>query len=104
MHLQITATLSDLNKLSDEYDLVSNKTNALHNMSEQLLADQNKLSGIGKDCLNLTILYITFCDFMSILILIMLVPPYIKIFYIFKDLHYIFCKLTYSAHSGKAII
>lgn len=64
MHLQITATLSDLNKLSDEYDLVSNKTNALHNMSEQLLADQNKLSGIGKDCLNLTILYILFCDFM----------------------------------------
>ncbi|CAH2236217.1 jg22028 [Pararge aegeria aegeria] len=49
LNSQITATLSDLNKLSDEYNLVSNKTNALHNMSEQLLADQNKLSGIGED-------------------------------------------------------
>lgn len=45
---QISATMSDLNKLSDEYKFVSNKTNALHTMSEQLLADQNKLSGIGK--------------------------------------------------------
>lgn len=40
--------MSDLNKLTEEYQLVSNKTNALHNMSEQLLADQNKLSSIGK--------------------------------------------------------
>lgn len=39
--------MSDLNKLSDEYNLVANKTNALHTMSEQLLADQNKLSAIG---------------------------------------------------------
>ncbi|CAK1601703.1 unnamed protein product [Parnassius mnemosyne] len=46
---QITATMSDLNKLSEEYNLVSNKTNALHNMSEQLLADQTKLSNIGDD-------------------------------------------------------
>ncbi|XP_046966981.1 conserved oligomeric Golgi complex subunit 3 [Vanessa cardui] len=46
---QISSTMSDLNKLSDEYNLVSNKTNALHTMSEQLLADQNKLSGIGDD-------------------------------------------------------
>ncbi|XP_050343086.1 conserved oligomeric Golgi complex subunit 3 [Nymphalis io] len=46
---QITSTMSDLNKLSDEYNLVSNKTNALHTMSEQLLADQNKLSAIGED-------------------------------------------------------
>ncbi|CAH0724595.1 unnamed protein product, partial [Brenthis ino] len=46
---QITATMSDLNKLTDEYNLVSNKTNALHTMSEQLLADQNKLSAIGDD-------------------------------------------------------
>ncbi|XP_045511546.1 conserved oligomeric Golgi complex subunit 3 [Colias croceus] len=44
---QIAATLSNLDKLSDEYNLVSNKTNALHTMSEQLLADQNKLSAIG---------------------------------------------------------
>ncbi|XP_038208025.1 conserved oligomeric Golgi complex subunit 3 [Zerene cesonia] len=44
---QITATLKNLDKLSDEYNLVSNKTNALHTMSEQLLADQNKLSAIG---------------------------------------------------------
>ncbi|XP_068626505.1 conserved oligomeric Golgi complex subunit 3 [Battus philenor] len=46
---QITATMADLNKLSEEYNLVSNKTNALHTMSEQLLADQTKLSNIGDD-------------------------------------------------------
>ncbi|KAI5631800.1 sec34-like family domain-containing protein [Phthorimaea operculella] len=46
---QISATMSDLNKLSEQYELVSNKTNALHNMSEQLLADQNKLSSIGEE-------------------------------------------------------
>ncbi|XP_049873257.1 conserved oligomeric Golgi complex subunit 3 [Pectinophora gossypiella] len=46
---QITDTMSDLNRLTEEYELVSNKTNALHNMSEQLLADQNKLSSIGED-------------------------------------------------------
>ncbi|XP_072946658.1 conserved oligomeric Golgi complex subunit 3 [Epargyreus clarus] len=46
---QISATMTDLNKLNDEYNLVSNKTNALHTMSEQLLADQNKLSSIGDD-------------------------------------------------------
>ncbi|KAJ2940633.1 hypothetical protein O0L34_g14741 [Tuta absoluta] len=46
---QISDTMSDLNKLSEQYELVSNKTNALHNMSEQLLADQNKLSSIGED-------------------------------------------------------
>ncbi|CAG9796963.1 unnamed protein product [Diatraea saccharalis] len=39
--------MADLNKLSEQYELVSNKTNALHKMSEQLLADQNKLSSIG---------------------------------------------------------
>lgn len=41
--------MKDLNKLSDEYNLVSTKTNTLHTMSEQLLADQNKLSAIGDD-------------------------------------------------------
>ncbi|KAL0851495.1 hypothetical protein ABMA28_007287 [Loxostege sticticalis] len=46
---QIGATMADLNKLTEEYELVSNKTNALHLMSEQLLADQNKLSSIGDD-------------------------------------------------------
>ncbi|CAK1544455.1 unnamed protein product [Leptosia nina] len=46
---QITGTLSSLNKLSDEYKLVSDKTDALHTMSEQLLADQTKLSNIGDD-------------------------------------------------------
>lgn len=46
---QIGATLSDLEKLSEQYNFVSNKTNALHTMSEQLLADQNKLSSIGDD-------------------------------------------------------
>ncbi|CAG4986238.1 unnamed protein product [Parnassius apollo] len=46
---QITGTMADLNKLSEEYNLVSNKTNALHTMSEQLLADQTKLSNIGDD-------------------------------------------------------
>ncbi|XP_063617041.1 conserved oligomeric Golgi complex subunit 3 [Cydia splendana] len=46
---QIGATMSDLEKLSGEYNLVSDKTNALHTMSEQLLADQNKLSSIGDD-------------------------------------------------------
>ncbi|GBP13312.1 Conserved oligomeric Golgi complex subunit 3 [Eumeta japonica] len=45
----INATLSDLNKLSEEYNLVSTKTNTLHTMSEQLLADQTKLSNIGED-------------------------------------------------------
>lgn len=40
--------MTDLNKLSEEYNLVSNKTNALHTMSEQLLADQTKLSDIGE--------------------------------------------------------
>ena len=45
---QIGATMSDLDKLSEQYNFVSNKTNALHTMSEQLLADQNKLSSIGK--------------------------------------------------------
>lgn len=43
--------MADLNKLSEQYELVSNKTNALHMMSEQLLADQNKLSSIGKSSL-----------------------------------------------------
>ncbi|KOB76913.1 Uncharacterized protein OBRU01_05183 [Operophtera brumata] len=43
---QIGATMSDLDKLSEQYNFVSNKTNALHMMSEQLLADQNKLSTI----------------------------------------------------------
>ncbi|XP_063899567.1 conserved oligomeric Golgi complex subunit 3 [Helicoverpa armigera] len=46
---QIGATMSDLEKLSEQYNFVSNKTNALHTMSEQLLADQNKLSSIGDD-------------------------------------------------------
>ncbi|XP_048488996.1 conserved oligomeric Golgi complex subunit 3 [Plutella xylostella] len=46
---QISATMGDLNKLSEEYKLVSDKTNALHTMSEQLLADQNKLSSIGDE-------------------------------------------------------
>ncbi|KAI8438134.1 hypothetical protein MSG28_010762 [Choristoneura fumiferana] len=46
---QIHETMSDLDKLSEEYTLVSDKTNALHTMSEQLLADQNKLSSIGDD-------------------------------------------------------
>ncbi|XP_041975634.1 conserved oligomeric Golgi complex subunit 3 [Aricia agestis] len=46
---QIAATMSDLDKLSEEYKFVSNKTNALHTMSEQLLADQTKLSEIGDD-------------------------------------------------------
>ncbi|XP_052748797.1 conserved oligomeric Golgi complex subunit 3 [Galleria mellonella] len=49
---QIDATMADLNKLSEQYELVSNKTNALHIMSEQLLADQNKLSSIGEDIKN----------------------------------------------------
>lgn len=40
--------MADLNKLKEEYTLVSDKTNALHTMSEQLLADQTKLSNIGK--------------------------------------------------------
>ncbi|RVE50651.1 hypothetical protein evm_004683 [Chilo suppressalis] len=44
---QIGDTMSDLDKLTEQYELVSNKTNALHTMSEQLLADQNKLSSIG---------------------------------------------------------
>ncbi|XP_050555141.1 conserved oligomeric Golgi complex subunit 3 isoform X2 [Spodoptera frugiperda] len=46
---QIGATMSDLDKLTEQYNFVSNKTNALHTMSEQLLADQNKLSSIGDD-------------------------------------------------------
>ncbi|CAH2050018.1 unnamed protein product, partial [Iphiclides podalirius] len=46
---QITGTMADLNKLKEEYTLVSDKTNALHTMSEQLLADQTKLSNIGED-------------------------------------------------------
>ncbi|XP_026731351.1 conserved oligomeric Golgi complex subunit 3 isoform X2 [Trichoplusia ni] len=46
---QIGATMSDLEKLSEQYNFVSNKTNALHMMSEQLLADQNKLSSIGDE-------------------------------------------------------
>ncbi|XP_059054859.1 conserved oligomeric Golgi complex subunit 3 isoform X2 [Achroia grisella] len=44
--------MADLKKLSEQYELVSNKTNALHTMSEQLLADQNKLSSIGEDIKN----------------------------------------------------
>ncbi|KAJ0182737.1 hypothetical protein K1T71_002106 [Dendrolimus kikuchii] len=43
----IGATMSDLQKLTEQYNFVSNKTNALHTMSEQLLADQTKLSSIG---------------------------------------------------------
>ncbi|XP_032529031.2 conserved oligomeric Golgi complex subunit 3 [Danaus plexippus] len=46
---QINATMLDLDKLTNEYNLVSNKTNALHTMSEQLLSDQNKLTEIGED-------------------------------------------------------
>lgn len=51
--LQIDATMTDLNKLSEEYNLVSTKTNTLHTMSEKLLADQNKLSAIGDDIKNM---------------------------------------------------
>lgn len=40
--------MTDLDKLTEQYNFVSNKTNALHMMSEQLLADQTKLSNIGK--------------------------------------------------------
>lgn len=46
---QISATMSDLQKMTEQYNFVSNKTNALHTMSEQLLADQNKLSSIGEE-------------------------------------------------------
>ncbi|XP_037298630.1 conserved oligomeric Golgi complex subunit 3 [Manduca sexta] len=46
---RIGATVSDLDKLSEQYNFVSNKTNTLHMMSEQLLADQTKLSNIGDD-------------------------------------------------------
>ncbi|XP_050680646.1 conserved oligomeric Golgi complex subunit 3 [Leptidea sinapis] len=61
---QIAATLSDLNTLSDQYNLVSNKTTALHTMSEQLLADQNKLSNIGDD-LKQKLQYFTQVDHLS---------------------------------------
>lgn len=41
--------MGDFNKLSEEYNLVSTKTNALHSVSEQLLADQMKLHSISEE-------------------------------------------------------
>lgn len=46
---QVDASLGDFNKLSEEYNLVSTKTNALHSVSEQLLADQMKLHSISEE-------------------------------------------------------
>uniref|UniRef100_A0A1B6C2I1 Conserved oligomeric Golgi complex subunit 3 n=1 Tax=Clastoptera arizonana TaxID=38151 RepID=A0A1B6C2I1_9HEMI len=44
---QVESSLSHLNDLNKEYRSVSNKTNSLHQVSEQLLADQMKLSDVN---------------------------------------------------------
>uniref|UniRef100_A0A1B6LLU1 Conserved oligomeric Golgi complex subunit 3 n=1 Tax=Graphocephala atropunctata TaxID=36148 RepID=A0A1B6LLU1_9HEMI len=44
---QVESALSHLNELNKEYRQVTNRTNSLHQVSEQLLADQVKLSDIN---------------------------------------------------------
>ncbi|XP_054268663.1 conserved oligomeric Golgi complex subunit 3 [Macrosteles quadrilineatus] len=44
---QVESSLSNLNELNREYRQVTNRTNSLHQVSEQLLADQMKLSDIN---------------------------------------------------------
>lgn len=46
---QIEASLKDLTCLMEQYHVVSNRTNSLHQVSEQLLADQTKLHGICEE-------------------------------------------------------
>ncbi|KAK9505984.1 hypothetical protein O3M35_009933 [Rhynocoris fuscipes] len=46
---QVEKCLSHLKDLSQEYQKVSNKTNSLHQVSEELLADQMKLIGVRDD-------------------------------------------------------
>ncbi|XP_077287311.1 conserved oligomeric Golgi complex subunit 3 [Arctopsyche grandis] len=49
---QVDAALQNFNKLSDEYNLVSTKTNALHVASAQLIADQSKHFNISTEIKN----------------------------------------------------
>ncbi|XP_046674789.1 conserved oligomeric Golgi complex subunit 3-like [Homalodisca vitripennis] len=44
---QVESSLNHLNELNKEYRQVTNRTNSLHQVSEQLLADQMKLSDIN---------------------------------------------------------
>ncbi|XP_046384307.1 conserved oligomeric Golgi complex subunit 3 [Ischnura elegans] len=46
---QIETALSDLGILNDQYQLVSTKTNSLHEVSEHLLSEQNKLIDISNE-------------------------------------------------------
>ncbi|XP_055640025.1 conserved oligomeric Golgi complex subunit 3 [Toxorhynchites rutilus septentrionalis] len=46
---EIDSLLDALKKLTNEYNFVSEKTSSLHQASENLLQDQNKLNEIGKD-------------------------------------------------------
>ena len=46
---EIDVSLDSLNKLTTEYNFVSQKTSALHSASENLLQEQNKLNEIGED-------------------------------------------------------
>ncbi|XP_069704565.1 conserved oligomeric Golgi complex subunit 3 [Periplaneta americana] len=46
---QIEASLKDLTCLTEQYQIVSNRTNSLHQVSEQLLADQTKLHDVCEE-------------------------------------------------------
>ncbi|XP_071441730.1 conserved oligomeric Golgi complex subunit 3-like [Hetaerina americana] len=46
---QIETALSDLGILNEQYQLVSTKTNSLHEVSEHLLSEQNKLIDIANE-------------------------------------------------------
>lgn len=46
---EIESSLDALQKLTNEYKFVSEKTSSLHQASENLLQDQNKLNEIGND-------------------------------------------------------
>ncbi|KAJ4440692.1 hypothetical protein ANN_08840, partial [Periplaneta americana] len=49
LHFQIEASLKDLTCLTEQYQIVSNRTNSLHQVSEQLLADQTKLHDVCEE-------------------------------------------------------
>ncbi|XP_049947756.1 conserved oligomeric Golgi complex subunit 3 [Schistocerca serialis cubense] len=61
---QIEAALGDLTHLTGQYQSVSSRTNSLHQVSEQLLADQVKLNGLYEE-VNKRLQYFTSVDSLS---------------------------------------
>ncbi|XP_026278796.2 conserved oligomeric Golgi complex subunit 3 [Frankliniella occidentalis] len=49
LYNQVEACLKDLSQLSKQHQTVANSTNSLHQVSEQLLADQMKLSSVHSE-------------------------------------------------------